>query len=220
MLQSFVHALPSQKQKQTLLLVNLNQFVTQVAYTLNFGLFRNLGNFRRRNNGQDGCLRHWKLWIFCDQMWRMPPINFFSINENSAVQHVLEIPKVAGMKLGQLYTNENFDLAFSKKSKSIVWQNPEKLAMWLSEWVCFIRYVLLNWAFRGKMKGRELSDILNKSGICASGSLDKSMTGKYFNLALRVCEFMEEALERLLMWKFKDENKLETLLPKEVNELF
>ena len=53
------------------------------------------------------------------------------------------------------------------------------------------------------MKGSELSEIVIDAGLCASGSLDKVMSGKHFNRALRVHKVMLEAFERLLIQKFE-----------------
>ena len=55
-----------------------------------------------------------------------------------------------------------------------------------------------------KMKGSGLSEILIESGVCASGSLEKVMSGKHYNRALRTHKLTVEALERLLVCKFKE----------------
>jgi len=57
-----------------------------------------------------------------------------------------------------------------------------------------------------KMAGSGLSDILIEAGICASGSMDKVMSGKHYNRALRVHKFTVEALERLLKVFISQEN--------------
>ena len=59
-------------------------------------------------------------------------------------------------------------------------------------------------ALSSKMKGSGLSEILIESGVCASGSLEKVMSGKHYNRALRVHKLTVEALERLLLCKFEE----------------
>ena len=66
------------------------------------------------------------------------------------------------------------------------------------------------------MKGNGLSEIVNESGVCASGSLGKVMSGKHYNRALRVHKLTVEALERLLRCKFEESEysqKTSTLHP-------
>ena len=47
-------------------------------------------------------------------------------------------------------------------------------------------------------------EILVESGICASGSISKVMSGKHYNRAMRVHKLTLEALERLLFKKFEE----------------
>ena len=53
------------------------------------------------------------------------------------------------------------------------------------------------------MKGSGLSEIVIEEGVCASMSLEKVISGKHFNRALRVHKVTLEALERLLLAKFE-----------------
>ena len=55
----------------------------------------------------------------------MPSV-LFSITENAAVQHVLELSKKATQSVGQEYTIVTFDLGVAQKAFSIVWQNHVK----------------------------------------------------------------------------------------------
>ena len=54
------------------------------------------------------------------------------------------------------------------------------------------------------MKGSGLTEIVIESAVCASGFLDKVMSGKHYNRALRVHKLTVETLERLLLCKFKE----------------
>ena len=54
------------------------------------------------------------------------------------------------------------------------------------------------------MKSSGLSENLIESGVCASGSLKKVMSGKLFKSVMRVHKLIVEALERLLLFKFEE----------------
>ena len=77
-------------------------------------------------------------------------------------------------------------------------------------------------AIGSKMKGSKLSEILIKSGVCASGSLEKVMSGKHFNRAWCTHKLTVEALERLLLCKFKEitDTDVTPLLHPEAFEMF
>ena len=62
------------------------------------------------------------------------------------------------------------------------------------------------------MKGSGFSEIVIESGICASGSLDRVMSGKHFNRAQRVHKLLFEALERLLLIQFEEKHKRDECL--------
>ena len=139
----------------------------------------------------------------CSTVEYMPPINF-SIYENATVQHILETSKEASLKLGQRYTIVTFDLAVAKKAYSIVWQNPQRFGNVIVRMGIFHTICSLFGALGSKMKGSGLSEILIESSVCASGSLEKVMSGKHYNRALRVHKLTVEALEHLLLCKFEE----------------
>ena len=60
---------------------------------------------------------------------------------------------------------------------------------------------------------------LVESCICASGSLDRVMTGKHFNRALRVHKLVLEALVRLLLVRFEEVHPRDASLSKEAFKL-
>jgi hypothetical protein len=62
--------------------------------------------------------------------------------------------------------------------------------------------VLLQRALGKMMTGSGFEEILIESGLCASGSIEKVMTGKHYNRAMRVHQRMLEALERMLLEAF------------------
>lgn len=54
------------------------------------------------------------------------------------------------------------------------------------------------------LRGSGFSDIVMEASICASGSLEKVLSGKHYNRALRVHKIVIEALERLLLRVFQE----------------
>ena len=69
------------------------------------------------------------------------------------------------------------------------------------------------------MKGSGLSEIVSEAGVCASGSLDKVMSGKHFKRALRIHKVMLEALEILLLEKFEQSLLQTEILSQGASEL-
>ena len=65
------------------------------------------------------------------------------------------------------------------------------------------------------IKGSGFKGIIIEAGVCASGSLQKVMSGKHYNRALRVHKLMPEALERLLYDAFRNHEESSELLTNE-----
>ena len=133
----------------------------------------------------------------------MPPLNV-SINETSTVNHILETSLAASAEAGQAYTIVTFDLAVARKAYSLVWQFPDKFSnvivrMGVFHTICSIFGTL------GKLlRGSGFSEIVIEANICASGSLERVLSGKHYNRALRVHKIVMEALERLLLRMFEE----------------
>ena len=130
--------------------------------------------------------------------------------------------KEASLKVGQQYTFVTFVLAVAKKAYSIVWQNPERFGYVIVRMGVFHTTCLLFGALGSKMKGSGLSEILIELGVCPSGSLEKVMSGKHVICALRIHKLTVEALERLLLRKFKEKTDTNDtpLLHPEAFEMF
>lgn len=135
----------------------------------------------------------------------MAPINF-SINESSTVQHILETSLAASHKVGQEYAIVTFDLAVAKKAYSLVWQYAERFSKVIVRMGVFHTICSIFSTVGKMMKGSGFSEIVIESGICASGSLEKVLSGKHYNRALRVHKLVTEGLERLLMKHFETEH--------------
>ena len=131
----------------------------------------------------------------------MAPV-LFPITENATVQHVLEVSKKATQSVGQEYTIVTSDLGVAQKAFNIVWQNHVKFGKVIIRIGVFHTICSLFGAIGKHIKGSGFEDIIIEAGVCASGSLQKVMSGKHYNRALRVHKLMLEALERLLYEAF------------------
>lgn len=112
----------------------------------------------------------------------------FSINENATVQHIIEQCQTASLLVGQQYCIWIFDLAVAKKAYSHVWQPEFKNVverMGIFHTICSIFGTL-----GGKTRGSRLAEIVVVVKVCTSGSLDKVMSGIYFNRELRAHKVM------------------------------
>lgn len=131
----------------------------------------------------------------------MPPLNV-SINENSTVQHILETSLAASEKVGQPYAIVTFDLAVAKKAYTLVWQYPDKFSKVVVRMGVYHTICSLFGTVGKMMQGSGFAEIGVEAGICPSGSLEKVMSGKHYNRALRVHKLFVEGLERLLLKRF------------------
>ena len=64
-----------------------------------------------------------------------------------------------------------------------------------------------------------IAEIIIESGVCASGSRDRVMTGKHINRAFRVHKLVLEALERPLLVRFEEDHPRSASLSKDIFSL-
>lgn len=131
----------------------------------------------------------------------MPPLNV-SINGNSTIQHILETSLAASEEVGQPYAIVTFELAVAKKAYTLVWQYSDKFSKVIVRMGVFHTICSLFGTVGKMMQGSGFAEIVVEAGICASGSLEKVMSGKHYNRALRVHKLFVEGLERLLLKRF------------------
>ena len=134
----------------------------------------------------------------------------FPITENATVQHVLEVSKQATQSVGQEYTTVTFDLGAVQKAFNIVWQNHQKFGK------VIIRIGVLH-TICSRFGLLKLNII--EAGIGDSGSLQKVLSGKHYNRALRVHKLMLEAFERLLLKVFQSQEESSEALSDEIQNL-
>ena len=144
----------------------------------------------------------------------MAPLNE-SINGNSTVQYILEQSLKVSGEVDQEYAIVTFDLAVAKKAYALVWQYSDQFSKLLIRMGVFHTTCSLFGTVRKMIKGCGFSEIIIESGICASGSLDRVVSGRHFNRALRVHQLLFEALERLMLTRFEEKHSREDCLSNE-----
>lgn len=126
-----------------------------------------------------------------------------SISEYSTLREVLTISQQATEKLNQKFTLVTFDMAAAIKAYNVIWQsnNFQNVVVNIGAFHTICSYL----GCLGKiMAGSGYEDILVASEICASGSINKVMSGKHYNRAISIHKTMMESLERLLFTVYAD----------------
>ena len=138
----------------------------------------------------------------------MAPVNS-PITENATIQHIIKLSQAASREMQQQYTVLTFDLGVAKKAYEILWQNPNIFSDVLVRMGVF--YITCSYlgALGKPLCCSGFEEILVESGICASGSINKVMSGKHYNRAMRVHKLTLEALERLLLKTFEEVHGLD-----------
>ena len=133
----------------------------------------------------------------------MPPVNA-PITDNMTVMHVLKISQEASAAVGQAYTIVTFDLAAAKKAYEILWSYPERFQNVRVRLGAFHMACAYIGSLVKLMKASGFEEVLVESAVCASGSIDKVMSGRHYNRARHVIRTSLEALERLLLASFQE----------------
>ena len=124
---------------------------------------------------------------------------FAPITENATVQYILRLSQKVSKEVNQPYTIITADLAVAKKAYNIIWQNLQEFSNVVIRLGVFHFICAYMGAVEKNLRGSGFEEIILEAGICASGSIEKVMTGKHYNRALRVHKVVLEALERLLL---------------------
>ena len=129
----------------------------------------------------------------------MPPI-LHPITEYRTVQQYLVTSMEVSQKLLQPYTFVTMDLATAKIAYDIKWDKSEQFSKVIVHLGGF--YIIYMGTLGKIMTGSGFEEVVILAGICASGSLDKVMSGKHYNRTMRVHQLMLDACERLLLQEF------------------
>ena len=141
----------------------------------------------------------------------LPPINE-PITKPETVQEVLRVSMEATREINQAYTFITCDLAVARMAYLLIWQNPQKYKSVIVRMGAFHTKCCYMSCLGKLIRGSGFEEIIIESGICASGSIEKVMSGKHYNRATRVHITMLEALERLLFKKFEQHTKTKTMI--------
>ena len=107
----------------------------------------------------------------------MTPI-FYPITDCATVQLCLVTSLEAAKQLKQEYTLITMDLAAAKIAYDIQWQNMEKFSKVIINLGAFHAMCSFMGSLGKMMTGSGLEDILIEAGVCASGSIQKVLSGK------------------------------------------
>ena len=135
-------------------------------------------------------------------------VNDWLHEANSACHHRLcnneEVHQYITQQLSQEYTLITMHLAAAKTAHNIIWGDTDlynKVIVNLGPFHTMCSYL---GALGKMMSGSGFEDIVVKSGLCASGSIDQVMFDKHYNWSVRVHQRILAALERLLMTSFRN----------------
>ena len=137
----------------------------------------------------------------------MPPVNA-PITDNATVMHVLKISQEASAAVGQAYTIITLDLAVAKKAYEILWTYPDRFHNVIIRLGAFQMACAFIGSIGKYMKRSGFEEVVVQSAVYASGSIEKVMNGKHYNRARYVIRISVEALERMLLASFQDEDGL------------
>ena len=114
----------------------------------------------------------------------MAPVNC-SVTENSTVQHILQVSQNVSREVDQQYTIITADLAVAKKAYAIVWQYTDNFNDIIIRLGVFHTICSYLGAVGKLLQGSGFTDIVIEAGVCASGSVEKVLSGKHYNRAMR-----------------------------------
>ena len=133
------------------------------------------------------------------------PVIYNPITQYLSVQEYLQYAEQATDEVGQHYVFSTYDLGVCMKAYPLVWNFPGK----------FKRHIILIGTFHlimaylkmigKKTEGLGFEDVLLESGLISLGSLQGVLTGKNFSRSIHCHKVLFEALSRLIMKKFTDE---------------
>ena len=116
------------------------------------------------------------------------------------------IPK-SNSKCWSRVRNRDIRPGCGKKAFNILWQNNIKFGNVIIRIGVFHTICSLFGALCKHMKGSRFEEIVIEAGVCASGSLQKGMSGKHYDRSLRVHKLVLEALQRLLVEVFQAQDQ-------------
>ncbi|XP_049337187.1 uncharacterized protein LOC111196954 [Astyanax mexicanus] len=155
---------------------------------------------------------------FISSTGKVPPrkstIDFYTpinqpITDNAVVYELLKRSEAATEEVGQPYTINTFDLGVVMKACPIVWKYEEefkKHIIILGKFHTAMNYIGKLTGY--KCQGSGYAEILIEANLATSGCLKNILSGKAYAKALFGLKVVTEALERLLINVFLEEENL------------
>ena len=137
------------------------------------------------------------------------PINQ-PITENSVVQELLRQSEAATAEVGQKYTINTFDLGVCMKALPLIWKFPEQFKIHIvlpGQFHTGMNYIGMITGH--KCRGSGYTEILFEAKLATSGCLKSVLSGKAYSKALFCLKTVCEALERLLLEQFIEEENVQ-----------
>ena len=150
---------------------------------------------------------------------RKSTIDYFTpihepFTEYSVIKELLKRSEEATMEVGQDYVLNTFDLGGCMKALPLVWKFPEEYRKHIITPGPFHTGMNYMGMLTGnKCRGSGYSEILIEAELVTSGCLASVLKGKAYAKALFCLKTVTEALERLLLEKFVEEEEVEIINP-------
>lgn len=142
-------------------------------------------------------------------------IEFFTpihapFTEYAVIQEVLERSEQATKEVGQKYVLNTFDLGGCMKALPLIWKYPQKYknhVITIGAFHTAMNY--LGMVTAHKCKGSGYAEIIVEAGLVTSGCLKSVLCGKAYDKAIFCLSTYCEAMERLLMERFMEEESIQ-----------
>ncbi|XP_049455367.1 uncharacterized protein LOC125902797 isoform X2 [Epinephelus fuscoguttatus] len=137
------------------------------------------------------------------------PINQPS-TEYSVIQELLRQSEEATAEVGQKYVLSTFDLGGCMKALPLIWKFPERYKLHVITPSAFHTGMNYMGMVTGhKFRGSGYAEVILKAGLITSGCLNSVLSGKAYAKALFCLKTVCEAMERLLMERFVEEENIQ-----------
>jgi len=150
---------------------------------------------------------------------RKSTIDYFTpinqpFTEYCVIQELLRQSEEATAEVGQKYILNTFDLGGCMKALPLIWKFPEKYKLHVVTPGQFHTVMNYMGMLTGhKFKGSGYAEILLEADLVTSGCLKSVLSGKAYAKALYCLKTVCEALERLMMEKFEQEESVQVNNP-------
>ena len=150
---------------------------------------------------------------------RKSTIDYFNpidqpFTEYSVMRELLKHSEDATLEVGQKYVLSTFDLGGCMKALPLIWKFPEEYknhVVTLGPFHTVMNYIGMLTSH--KCMGSGYSEILLESGLVTSGCLKSVLKGKAYAKALFCLKTVSEAMERLLIECFSEEENVDVTYP-------